>query len=162
MDTYEYVTTNPSAERILLIASETGIRQVVFKDFETVLENCPDAARASNSIITDAGWQISRYLQGDLEQIDVPLDLNPISPYRKLVLEQLRHIPYGQTRTYAQVAEATGYPRAARAVGNACKSNPVPIIIPCHRVVPSNGSLGGYIGGTEFKELLLSMEHSHH
>lgn len=160
MDTYEYVTINPSADRILLIASELGIRQVAFGDFETVLESYPDAARTSNDILADAGWQIFHYLQGELENLEIPLDIPPPSPYQNEVLEVLQSIPYGHTKTYTEVAQDTGRPRSFRAVGNACRANPVPIIIPCHRVVPANGTVGGYIGGTEMKELLLHIENS--
>lgn len=161
VDTYEYVTINPSADRILIIASGSGIRRVIFGDFETVLDDYPDAARTSTDILEDAGWQISEYLQGKREQIDIPIDLPAIPPYYEEILHSLQRIPYGETRTYAQVAHETGHDKASRAVGNACRTNPVPIIIPCHRVVPSNGTPGNYLGGVEMKTALLRLEKEH-
>jgi len=161
VETYEYVTINPSADRILIVASEVGIRRVSFGDFETVLKHYPDATRTSSGILNDAGWQISEYFQGKREKIDIPVDLGKIPAYYSIVLEALQEIPYGETRTYHQVATDTGHPNASRIVGNACKLNPVPIVIPCHRVLPSNGKVGNYIGGARMKIELLRLEKEH-
>jgi AraC family transcriptional regulator, regulatory protein of adaptative response / methylated-DNA-[protein]-cysteine methyltransferase len=88
---------------------------------------------------------------------DLPLDVHATA-FRRRVWEALRHIPAGETRSYGQVAEAVGAPRAARAVGTACATNPVPIVVPCHRVVASGGNLGGYSGGLDRKRQLLGAE----
>ena len=95
----------------------------------------------------------------DLE--DIPLDLKG-SPFDIRVWQILRQIPYGEVRSYRWVAERLGNPRAARAVGSACRRNPVPIIVPCHRVVRSSGELGGYSGGERLKRVLLRMEGHEH
>lgn len=89
-----------------------------------------------------------------------PVDLSMVGPFERLVLEHLRRIPKGQVRTYGDIAKEIGYPGAARAVGNACAKNPVPLVVPCHRVVRSDGGLGGYSlrGGPTLKRRLLADE----
>ena len=87
-----------------------------------------------------------------------PLDLSLARGFGRDVIERLREIPYGETRSYAQVAAAAGSPRAVRAVGTACRRNPLPVAIPCHRVVRSDGALGQYVGGVEAKQRLLRIE----
>jgi methylated-DNA-[protein]-cysteine S-methyltransferase len=87
-----------------------------------------------------------------------PLDVRAATPFQRAVWDALRAIPYGETRTYSDVARAIGRPGAARAVGGACGANPWPIIVPCHRVVASDGTLGGYSAGLKWKRLLLRLE----
>lgn len=89
---------------------------------------------------------------------EVPLDLRLLHGYRREVVTTLPGIPFGRTATYAEVAAMTGRPRAVRAVGSACAHNPVPLLLPCHRVVRSDGSEGGYRGGPEAKHALLELE----
>ena len=89
---------------------------------------------------------------------DLPLDFRLSSGFRRSVLAHLPDISYGHTESYAQVALAAGSPRAVRAVGSACATNPIPVVVPCHRVVRSDGSFGGYRGGAAAKELLLTLE----
>jgi len=98
------------------------------------------------------------YFTGRLRELDFPLDLSAATPFQLRVWEVLRRIPYGQVRSYAWVAEAVGSPRAARAVGAANRANPLPIFIPCHRVVLSDGRLGGYSAGVAVKRFLLELE----
>ena len=101
--------------------------------------------------------QLQEYAEGRRKVFELPL--NPIgTPFQQKVWQALLAIPYGETRTYGQIAQAIGMPKAARAVGGACNRNPIGIIIPCHRVIGSNGKLTGYYGGLEFKELLLEHE----
>ena len=88
----------------------------------------------------------------------MPVDLRLSKGFRYSVLAHLLQIPYGATESYAQVAAATGHPRAVRAAGTACATNPVPIVVPCHRVVRSDGSPGGYAGGPDAKRSLLTLE----
>lgn len=102
--------------------------------------------------------QLDEYFSGQRTTFDMHIDLSEITDFRRAVLEHLVTIPYGETRTYTQVAEAVGRPRAVRAVGSACATNPVPIVIPCHRVLRSDGSLGGYAGGLDMKRTLLELE----
>jgi O-6-methylguanine DNA methyltransferase len=101
--------------------------------------------------------QLAAYFEGALRAFSVPLDLRG-TPFQTEAWQALRDIPYGQVRSYADIASAIGRPRATRAVGMANHANPVPIIVPCHRVIGSNRSLTGYGGGLELKERLLRLE----
>lgn len=101
--------------------------------------------------------QVLEYLEGKRVEFDLPLDLRG-TEFELAVYRELERIPYGQTRTYAEVAEAVGNPKAFRAVGNANASNPLPLVIPCHRVVAVGGKLGGYAAGLAMKKQLLMME----
>ncbi len=107
--------------------------------------------------IEQAIGQITAYLSGDLRAFTVPLDLRG-TPFQRQVWEQVARIPYGSTASYAEVASHIGRPNAVRAVGAANRANPVPILIPCHRVIGSNGDLYGYGGGTVLKAALLRLE----
>ena len=100
--------------------------------------------------------QIAAYARGDRKRFDVHLDLRGTA-FQKSVWEADRRIPYGQTRTYAEVARAIGKPRAVRAVGGANGKNPVPLLVPCHRIVARDG-LGGFTGGLHHKRRLLALE----
>jgi methylated-DNA-[protein]-cysteine S-methyltransferase len=101
---------------------------------------------------------LSRYLAGDAPTLDVPLDLSDCSRFRRKVWETLQTIPYGRVRSYGWVARKIGNRVAARAVGGACGANPVPLLVPCHRVVASDGSLGGFSAGLPVKRRLLRLE----
>ncbi|MGQ9777907.1 MAG: methylated-DNA--[protein]-cysteine S-methyltransferase [Thermodesulfobacteriota bacterium] len=104
--------------------------------------------------------QLKKYLSGQLKDFDCALDLRG-TRFEKKVWSFLRKIPYGQTRSYKEVAEAIGYPKAFRAVGLANAHNPIPLIIPCHRVIESNGALGGFGHGKKVKKKLLYFETAH-
>lgn len=97
------------------------------------------------------------YLSGRPVRFDTPIDVKG-TDFEKRVWKEVCKIPYGETRTYGEIARRIGNPKASRAVGQACGKNPIPIIIPCHRVVGSNGDIGGYSGGIWIKERLLRME----
>jgi O-6-methylguanine DNA methyltransferase len=109
------------------------------------------------AVLQQALAQLQAYFAGMRRTFDVSLDLYG-TPFQKAAWNLLLEIPYGETRTYAQVAAALGRPQATRAVGQANGANPLPIFIPCHRVVQSNGSLGGYGGGIALKRALLQLE----
>lgn len=98
------------------------------------------------------------YFEGKPVEFRYPLDLEPATPFQRAVWRALRRIPHGQTRSYIQIARAIGRPRAARAVGAACGQNPLPLLIPCHRVVANNGKLGGFSAGRGWKQFLLKLE----
>jgi methylated-DNA-[protein]-cysteine S-methyltransferase len=102
--------------------------------------------------------ELDDYFAGRRHGFDVPLDLRLARGFRLAVLRHLSEIPYGSTESYAEVAVASGSPKAVRAVGSACATNPLPIVVPCHRVVRSDGSLGGYLGGLPTKQRLLALE----
>ena len=103
--------------------------------------------------------QIHSYFSGQPVKFDIPLQLYG-SPFQQAVWNQLLAIPTGETRTYGKVAGECGYPRAVRAVGSAVGSNPVSVIVPCHRVLPATGGIGNYGGGLDKKEYLLRLEHA--
>ena len=102
--------------------------------------------------------ELDEYFEGERHAFDLPLDLPPVPAFHRDALRELALIPYGEVTTYGALAARIGKPRAARAVGGAMNKNPIPIVLPCHRVVGSNGSLTGYGGGLERKEALLRLE----
>ncbi|CAI2718222.1 methylated-DNA--[protein]-cysteine S-methyltransferase [Nitrospina watsonii] len=106
--------------------------------------------------------QLTAYFEGRLTEFDCRLDISSGTPFQQQVWQQLQTIPFGETRSYGWLAEQLSNPQAHRAVGNANGRNPVPIIIPCHRVIQANGNLGGYTGGLHIKEFLLDLEHARH
>lgn len=106
--------------------------------------------------------QLDEYFAGRRKDFDIPLDLERLTPFQRAVLQVTQAIPYGQVRTYGEVAAAVGKPKAARAVGRALGQNPVAVVIPCHRVIGADGSLHGYsgAGGLATKRFLLELERS--
>jgi methylated-DNA-[protein]-cysteine S-methyltransferase len=102
--------------------------------------------------------EFEEYFAGRRSLFDIPLDFQLSQGFRRTVLARLTGIGYGQTASYAAIAAAAGNPKAVRAVGSACATNPLPIVVPCHRVVRSDGSIGPYVGGTEAKHALLRLE----
>jgi methylated-DNA-[protein]-cysteine S-methyltransferase len=102
--------------------------------------------------------QLCEYLAGKRDRFDVEIDLSWVTPFRRAVLEECARIPRGQVATYGELARRVGRPKAFRAVGNTMRTNPIPIVIPCHRVVGSDGGLTGFGGGLEMKRRLLALE----
>ncbi len=113
-----------------------------------------EAPRATD----DVRRELEEYFDGKRKRFTVRVDMSPLHGFRRKVLEQTARIPFGQVSTYAEVAVAAGSPRGMRAAGNALGSNPVPIVVPCHRVLRSGGGLGGYTGGLDRKVTLLTLE----
>jgi methylated-DNA-[protein]-cysteine S-methyltransferase len=105
-----------------------------------------------------AAREIDEYFAGRRTRFDLPLDLRLATGFRRLVLTCLPGIGYGTTASYAALAAAAGHPRAVRAAGTACATNPLPVVVPCHRVIRSDGTLGGYAGGAAVKQALLTLE----
>lgn len=149
---------------LLLAATEVGLVRVAFEteNHDAVLQGLADtiSPRILHSTLrTDAvSRQIDDYFAHKLRSFHVPLDLQLVRGFRRDVIAHLTEIAYGTTASYAAVARIAGSPAAVRAVGSACSHNPVPIVIPCHRVVRSDGSLGQYLGGVHVKAALLAME----
>ncbi|PKM85123.1 MAG: cysteine methyltransferase [Firmicutes bacterium HGW-Firmicutes-11] len=135
------------------IAEEDGHITDVFFSSETP----PQALTEQTPLLKDAAAQIVDYLAGRRRSFDLPL-LPCGTEFQKNVWNALLQIPYGQTKTYQEIAEAVGNPKACRAVGNANNKNPISILIPCHRVIGKNGSMVGYGGGLAIKEQLLALE----
>lgn len=104
--------------------------------------------------------QVLEYFAGERKVFDVAMDISDLTPFQQRILHELQTIPYGELRSYKQIAEAIDNPKAARAVGGACNRNPIHIIIPCHRVVGAKNALTGYAAGLEIKKQLLEIESS--
>jgi methylated-DNA-[protein]-cysteine S-methyltransferase len=116
-----------------------------------------DESERKSLILKKAELQLEEYLSGKRKDFDLPLDPSG-TKFQKRVWEQLAKIPYGETRSYKDIAKALNQESASRAVGSANGQNPLSIIVPCHRVISSDGSLGGYAGGLGIKETLLNLE----
>ncbi|MDX6353866.1 MAG: methylated-DNA-[protein]-cysteine S-methyltransferase [Streptomyces sp.] len=159
-----YRTLDTPAGQLLLAATDQGLVRVAYavQDHEAVLRQLAD--RVSPRILRapgrldEAARQIDGYFARRREDFELPLDWRLSTGFRREVLAHLPAIGYGRTESYAQVAVAAGSPRAVRAVGTACATNPLPLIVPCHRVVRSDGSPGGYAGGPDAKRILLDLE----
>jgi methylated-DNA-[protein]-cysteine S-methyltransferase len=102
--------------------------------------------------------QLDEYFEGKRTEFELDVDLRPATPFTRTVLERLVRVPHGEVTTYGELAREAGRPRAARAVGTVMNRNPIPIVLPCHRVIGANGALVGYGGGLDRKRLLLSLE----
>jgi len=141
------------ALRLRLVVSDRGIRAIQF-DW-----NGPSDGQRNDDhpLLFEAGRQLRAYFAGQLTQFRLPLDMQG-TEFQRRVWTALETIPYGETRTYGQIAEALGQPRAVRAVGAANGANPVPIVVPCHRVIGANRKLVGYGGGLRLKRRLLDLE----
>ncbi len=116
------------------------------------------ATAAARRLVEQAREEIHEYLRGQRAFFRVPVDLAAVPDFQRRVLQAAAHIPFGEGRPYAWVAARIGHPRAVRAVGTALGKNPVPLIVPCHRVWRSDGSVGGYIFGTDVKDRLAALE----
>ena len=122
--------------------------------------NLPAMDERETDILDEASGQLNEYFSGRRKRFDLPLAYES-TPFRTAVMDAVREIPYGEIRTYSQLAKAAGSPNAFRAAGSVCASNPLPILIPCHRVVPSSGGIGRYAYGTSMKRRLLELEREH-
>jgi methylated-DNA-[protein]-cysteine S-methyltransferase len=159
-----YTTVDSPLGLLLLAATETGVVRLAYEreDHDQVLATL--AAKVSPRVLRAPGRldeavrQLEGYFTGRRHRFDLPLDLRLAVGFRRQVLTHLRTIEYGRTESYSAVATAVGRSRAVRAVGSACASNPVPLLVPCHRVLRSDGTLGGYVGGLGAKQALLALE----
>lgn len=149
---------------LLIAVSPLGVVRIAFasEDHDAVLDDL--AVSIGSRIVRSAAEteqaarQLGEYFEGERRTFDLPLDVRLVHGFRREVIEALRQIAYGHTQTYAGLAAAVGRPAAVRAVGSACGHNPLPIVVPCHRVVRSDGSIGQYLGGIEAKATLLGLE----
>lgn len=142
--------------------SPIGCLEIVVRDEHLVrLRRIDTPVRFINSrngLIAEIVRQLEAYFQGQLRQFDLPLRFEEGTPFYKSVWQALLEIPYGHTTTYGAIARKLGQPRAVRAVGNANRHNPIAIVVPCHRVIASTGSLQGYFYGLDVKAQLLRLE----
>ena len=158
---YDYADT--PVGRLLVATNERGLCRISFD---------PEPERELDSLATAFGARVLRsakpndpvrreldeYFEGARREFDLAVDLTPLPAFQRSVLEELVLVPYGGVDTYGGLAQRIGKPRAARAVGGALNRNPIPIVVPCHRIVGASGSLVGYAGGLERKQALLGLE----
>lgn len=151
--------------RLLLAATESGLVRIALpgEDEDAVLARLaaavsPRILRAPHPLLDDARRELDAYFAGALRIFTVALDRRLSRGFRLAVLEATSAIPHGTTASYTQIAAAAGNARAVRAAGTALATNPLPIIVPCHRVLRADGAVGSYLGGTSMKERLLALE----
>ena len=149
---------------LLLAATERGLVRVAYarEDHNAVLQHLADTVSPcilhAPARLDTVAREFDEYFSGNRRDFDLPLDWRLSTGFRSIVLHHLPEIGYGHTASYARVAKLAGNPKAARAVGTACATNPLPVVVPCHRVVRSDGAMGGYLGGVEAKRFLLTLE----
>jgi O-6-methylguanine DNA methyltransferase len=157
-----YTSFNSPIGKIHLALTEKGLFEIGIRDSEKrflkpLQKTCNIKPLKDDAAFKDLVRLLKRYLNGEKLRIDIPFDLKGTS-FEKKVWKALLKIPYGKTKSYGEIAKEIGLPNGARAVGNACGKNPIPIIIPCHRVIAGNDGLGGYTGGIGIKKRLLRIE----
>jgi methylated-DNA-[protein]-cysteine S-methyltransferase len=149
---------------LLIAATELGLVRVAYagEGHDTVLQSLADRISPRILLAPDrldaAVRQLDEYFAAQRHEFSLPLDWRLSAGFRRTVLRRLPEIRYGHTASYAAVAKLAGSAGAVRAVGSACATNPLPIVVPCHRVVRSDGAMGGYLGGVEAKRILLTLE----
>ena len=173
-----YRTIDTPVGTLLLISSDKGLVRVAFatEGHDGVLADHTNAAGAprpdtdgpgtqgpgtegpGTGQLAEAARQLAEYFAGTRREFDLDLDLDRAAGFRRRVLIELRHVPYGRTLSYAGLAERAGNPGAVRAAATACAINPLPIVIGCHRILRSDGDPGGYLGGAPAKQVLLDLE----
>jgi len=134
---------------LTLTAGEIGLRGIRFGKLSGISE--------TNAVLDEAAKQITEYFAGNREQFDLPLELEG-SEFQLAVWNALLTVPYGETRSYRDMAVLVNRPKGFQAIGQANTTNPIPIVVPCHRVINADGSMGGYGGGLERKRALLTLE----
>ena len=160
-----YTTEETAVGELLLAATPRGIVRIAFLDhgdrdrlLEQLAERVSPRVLSARKPLDTTLRELDDYLEGRRKGFDMPLDWALVGPFGRRVLERTARIPYGEVSTYGEVASSIGSPRAARATGNALARNPIVIVVPCHRVVPGSGGVGGYGGGPDRKRFLLALE----
>ncbi|GAT00092.1 methylated-DNA-[protein]-cysteine S-methyltransferase [Mycolicibacterium fortuitum subsp. acetamidolyticum] len=149
---------------LLVAATERGLVRVAYarEDHDAVLQQLADKISPrilrAPTRLDAVTRELDEYFAGTRRTFDITLDWRLSAGFRSTVLHHLPEIGYGHTASYAAVAQLAGNPKAVRAVGTACATNPLPVVVPCHRVVRSDGAMGGYLGGVEAKRILLDLE----
>ena len=145
-------TTTQGLVRVAYVADGPGT--VLDELTRRISPRILDAPRRLDPVVR----QLDEYFAGTRRHFDLPLDMRLAGGFRREVITRLPEIEYGRTASYAEIAAAAGSPRAVRAVGTACAKNPLPVVVPCHRVVRSDGGIGQYVGGSDAKRILLQLE----
>ena len=160
-----YAIIDTELGKMGLVGSGAGLRRIILPQPSggavqgLILQGFPGAVADPNPF-GDLPWRLGRYLKGEQVSFNDKLDLNGTSTFKRAVWVATRAIPYGQSRSYGWIARQIGNPGALRAVGQALAKNPLPIVVPCHRVIGKDGSLTGFEGGLEMKRCLLEIEAS--
>jgi len=158
-----YDLTDSPVGTLLVATTDRGLCRISFdpqpeREAEWLAEAFGVKVLRAAKPVDDARRQLEEYFEGERTRFELPVDLRQSAPFSREILKRLARVPHGETTTYGALARAVGRPQAARAVGTVMNRNPIPIVLPCHRVVGANGSLTGYAGGLERKELLLKLE----
>jgi methylated-DNA-[protein]-cysteine S-methyltransferase len=156
-----YGLTESPVGDLLVAVTERGLCRISYRPDEALDELTTDFGPRILRIphrVDPVRRELDEYFSGKRRQFDLATDLSPVPTFQQLVLHELARVPFGELTTYGALAGRIGKPRAARAVGGALNRNPVPIVLPCHRVVGASGSLVGYAGGLDRKEALLRLE----
>jgi methylated-DNA-[protein]-cysteine S-methyltransferase len=160
-----YTTIDSPVGIVLVAATHRGLVRIAFGDFldegkvvEELSERISPRVLEVPSYFDGVRRELDEYFEGRRTSFDLPLDWQLTRGFARQVLRRTAQIPYGEVSTYSKMAAAAGSPRAYRAAGNALGANPIPIVVPCHRVLHSGGGLGGYGGGLERKQYLLRLE----
>ena len=143
--------------KLTLVASDAGLRAILWPSERPCRVKLPDISRGDHPVLQATTSQLTEYFAGKRQSFDLPIDLHGTS-FQVKAWRSLADIPYGTTASYAEQADRIGAPKAVRAVGTANGRNPISIVLPCHRVVASNGSLAGFAGGLDVKRWLLEFE----
>ena len=160
-----YTSVDSPLGPLVVAATPKGLVRVSYTEFRGEDDVLEDLARRVSPRVLEAPAkldpvrrELDEYFDGHREDFDIPIDWSYLAGFTREVLRATAAIPFGDVATYAGVAEAAGSPRAVRAAGNALGANPMPVVVPCHRVLRTGGALGGYTGGLERKEFLLRLE----
>lgn len=150
--------------RIVVAATPKGISRLALRPTKREVKLAQDTASSESDALKALAHirrlreQLTRYFAAEAVAFDVPLDLSGGTAFRRAIWRACARIPHGQTRSYAELARMAGRPAAVRAAGNALHNNPVPVVVPCHRVIRSDGALGGFGSGVSLKKKLLRLE----
>jgi len=157
-----YLSTYKWTSDLWLAATDNGISHITFARHRSLDDFINQFKRPvvqePNTVLNDLSRQLDDYFSGSLTAFDLPVDYLRGTPFQRTVWHAIKEIAFGETKTYNDIARRIEKPLAVRAVGNACGANPIPIVIPCHRVLAKGGSLGGYGGGLDIKRSLLQLE----
>jgi methylated-DNA-[protein]-cysteine S-methyltransferase len=161
-----YATLDSPVGTLLLVATPAGLMRIAYLDgdeqegsiLEEIARRVSPRVLAAPRALDEPRRELDEYFEGRRRSFDIPIDWRLMSDFGRRVLAATAAIPYGSVSTYKDVARGAGSPRGARAAGNALGANPLPIVLPCHRVLHASGSLGGYTGGLDRKRTLLAIE----
>ncbi len=162
-----YDVTDSPVGQLLVALTPTGVVRIAFENeqhdrvLESLAERISPRILKSATSTNDLRRELDEYFDGKRALFSAAIDWLLVSGFQRAVLDATQRLPYGSTVNYGEIASAAGNPKAVRAAGTALGKNPVPIVIPCHRILRADGSLGGYLGGVEAKKALLDSERAH-